>query len=80
MSLTSTNLKYLVVKVQLYCQAIREGADAVVAVGGDGTLHEVNILVLSLRSSNIVILLIVKRKRQMCILAISFPYIHQNVH
>lgn len=26
---------------QLYCQAIREGADAVIAVGGDGTLHEV---------------------------------------
>lgn len=27
---------------QLYCQAIREGADAVIAVGGDGTLHEVH--------------------------------------
>lgn len=27
---------------QLCCQAIREGADAVIAVGGDGTLHEVH--------------------------------------
>lgn len=28
-------------------QAIREGADAVIAVGGDGTLHEVQFVSLS---------------------------------
>lgn len=27
-----------------FYQAIRDGADAVIAVGGDGTLHEVEIL------------------------------------
>lgn len=88
MYLASTNLKYMIPNVQLYCQAIREGADAVVAVGGDGTLHEVhdhpllknNNLVLSLQASNFVILLILKRKRQMCIFATSFPCVHQNVH
>ena len=29
-------------------QAIREGADAVIAVGGDGTLHEVHTFFLSI--------------------------------
>ena len=29
-------------------QAIREGADAVIAVGGDGTLHEVHIFLFNL--------------------------------
>lgn len=31
----------------LNVQAIREGADAVIAVGGDGTLHEVQFVSLS---------------------------------
>lgn len=34
--------------IQVYCQAIREGADAVIAVGGDGTLHEVHLHILYL--------------------------------
>ena len=32
-------------------QAIREGADAVIAVGGDGTLHEVHCFSFSMEAS-----------------------------
>lgn len=34
-------------------QAIREGADAVIVVGGDGTLHEVNFMAQSCRLESI---------------------------
>lgn len=38
--MTTEFIKILELSV-FFGQAIREGADAVIAVGGDGTLHEV---------------------------------------